>query len=116
MDYAPDFKYYVSDIARMWPVSGTYTPEQRELLQIILEYRNTVLDILRPGITPEQVLDEAEEKMEPVMRKYKFSKNIYRKAAEKMIKTGGGVLSHPCLLYTSPSPRDATLSRMPSSA
>ena len=23
---------------------------------------------------------------------------------------------HPCLLYTSPSPRDATLSRMPSSA
>ena len=25
-------------------------------------------------------------------------------------------LQHPCLLYTSPSPRDATLSRMPSSA
>ena len=25
-------------------------------------------------------------------------------------------LSLPCLLYTSPSPRDATLSRMPSSA
>ena len=24
--------------------------------------------------------------------------------------------THPCLLYTSPSPRDATLSRMPSSA
>ena len=30
----------------------------------------------------------------------------------------GGVLTEtiPCLLYTSPSPRDATLSRMPSSA
>ena len=25
-------------------------------------------------------------------------------------------LAHACLLYTSPSPRDATLSRMPSSA
>ena len=25
-------------------------------------------------------------------------------------------MHHPCLLYTSPSPRDATLSRMPSSA
>ena len=25
-------------------------------------------------------------------------------------------LPNPCLLYTSPSPRDATLSRMPSSA
>ena len=28
----------------------------------------------------------------------------------------GQVLCKPCLLYTSPSPRDATLSRMPSSA
>ena len=28
----------------------------------------------------------------------------------------GGVLAIICLLYTSPSPRDATLSRMPSSA
>ena len=28
----------------------------------------------------------------------------------------GGRQSLPCLLYTSPSPRDATLSRMPSSA
>ena len=27
-----------------------------------------------------------------------------------------GALSYACLLYTSPSPRDATLSRMPSSA
>ena len=26
------------------------------------------------------------------------------------------LLNNPCLLYTSPSPRDATLSRMPSSA
>ena len=29
---------------------------------------------------------------------------------------GIGVLNVACLLYTSPSPRDATLSRMPSSA
>ena len=28
----------------------------------------------------------------------------------------GGSENIPCLLYTSPSPRDATLSRMPSSA
>ena len=40
----------------------------------------------------------------------------------EVIKTGKPVIisevtqSWPCLLYTSPSPRDATLSRMPSSA
>ena len=32
------------------------------------------------------------------------------------INTGNGTLNDNCLLYTSPSPRDATLSRMPSSA
>ena len=95
MDYAPDFRYYVSDIGRMWPVNGKYEPWQRELLQIILEYRNVVLDIIRPGITTKQVLKEAEKKMKPIMKKYKFSKSIYKKAAEKMVRTGGGVLSHP---------------------
>ena len=95
MDYAPDFRYYVSDIGRMWPVNGKYEPWQRELLQIILEYRNVVLAIIRPGITTKQVLKEAEKKMKPIMKKYKFSKSIYKKAAEKMVRTGGGVLSHP---------------------
>ncbi|MED5427117.1 MAG: aminopeptidase P N-terminal domain-containing protein [Candidatus Neomarinimicrobiota bacterium] len=95
MDYAPDFRYYVSDIGRMWPVNGIYEPWQRELLQIILEYRNVVLEIIRPGITNEQVLEEARQKMKPIMKRYKFSKKIYKKAAEKMVQTGGGVLSHP---------------------
>ena len=30
--------------------------------------------------------------------------------------SGANEINFPCLLYTSPSPRDATLSRMPSSA
>ena len=95
MDYAPDFRYYVSDIGRMWPVNGTYEPWQRELLQIILEYRNVVLDIIRPGIMTEQVLEEARQRMKPIMKRYKFSKKIYQVAAEKMLRTGGGILSHP---------------------
>ena len=35
---------------------------------------------------------------------------------DKLDKTEAKDLSDACLLYTSPSPRDATLSRMPSSA
>ena len=33
-----------------------------------------------------------------------------------MLEVGAILLDSNCLLYTSPSPRDATLSRMPSSA
>ena len=36
--------------------------------------------------------------------------------AEIVRSTSAKRLERPCLLYTSPSPRDATLSRMPSSA
>ena len=37
-------------------------------------------------------------------------------AADLPFTIWGGVVADICLLYTSPSPRDATLSRMPSSA
>ena len=33
-----------------------------------------------------------------------------------VIQSSGGVFNNACLLYTSPSPRDGLLSRMPSSA
>ena len=36
--------------------------------------------------------------------------------ATKILKPGGKILVVSCLLYTSPSPRDGLLSRMPSSA
>ena len=39
-----------------------------------------------------------------------------RKRALKEGKIPGIYYSHDCLLYTSPSPRDGLLSRMPSSA
>ena len=46
------------------------------------------------------------------------SSNLYHTTARARaaISAGTGVTISSCLLYTSPSPRDATLSRMPSSA
>ena len=44
-------------------------------------------------------------------------KSILNQAGHKTnLYTSPHLLSYTCLLYTSPSPRDATLSRMPSSA
>ena len=46
-----------------------------------------------------------------------IAKNAIAEIQESMKKVGcDKLLLYPCLLYTSPSPRDATLSRMPSSA
>ena len=95
LDYAPDFRYYVSDITRMWPVSGRYSPVQRELLGFVLAYRNAVLERIRPGVTAKQVLEEVRKAMEPVLRATKFSKPAYEQGARKLVETGGGVFSHP---------------------
>jgi len=95
MDYAPDFKYYVSDIGRMWPVNGTYSPVQREILGIILAYYKEIMARIRPGVTAKQIMDEAAVAMEPILDDWNFSKPIYEAAARRMVETGGGVFSHP---------------------
>lgn len=95
MDYAPDYRYYVSDIGRMWPVNGKYSPAQRELLQFVLEYRNAVMKRIRPGAEVREIMAEAKKAMEPVFERTKFSKPIYEKAARVLVDRGGGVFSHP---------------------
>ena len=45
-----------------------------------------------------------------------FFLTAYRDVRDMYMKEVFKALGYPCLLYTSPSPRDATLSRMPSSA
>ena len=94
MDYAPDYRYYVSDVGRVWPVGGKYLPWQRELLQFVLDYHKIVLSKIRPGATPEQILADAKEAMQPVFARTTFSKPIYEAAAKRLVETGGGALSH----------------------
>ena len=94
MDYAPDYRYYTSDIGRVWPVNGKYNAWQRELLQFILEYRNALLARIKPGLTTRQIMDDAKQAMEPVFARTRFSKPIYEKAARTLVDTGGGVFSH----------------------
>jgi Xaa-Pro aminopeptidase len=94
MDFAPDYRYYVSDIGRVWPVNGKYTAPQRELLQFVLEFHKAVMSRLRPGVTATQIHDEAKKAMEPVFARTKFSKPVYDKAARTLVEQGGGVFSH----------------------
>jgi Xaa-Pro aminopeptidase len=94
MDYAPDYRYYVSDIGRVWPVNGKYTAQQRELLQFVLEFHKAVMSRVRPGVTATQIHDEAKKAMEPVIARTKFSKPAYEQAARTLVENGGGVFSH----------------------
>ena len=63
MDYAPDYRYYTSDVTRMWPVNGKHTDAQRKLSDFILAYRDALLKYIRPGVTSDFVLDSAARDM-----------------------------------------------------
>jgi Xaa-Pro aminopeptidase len=94
MDGAPDYNYYTSDIGRIWPVNGTYAPWQRELYGFVVEYHKALLSLLRPGAMADDVLKAAAKKMARVIRRTRFSKPIYKAAAQRMLAFKGH-LSHP---------------------
>ena len=86
MDYAPDDRYYVSDIGRVWPVNGKYTPQQRELLQFVLEFHKAVMLRIRAGVTATQIHDEAKKAMEPAVRE----ENLYLRFEDTIVVTETG--------------------------
>lgn len=94
MDYAPDLCNYTSDMGRMWPVNGIYSPAQRELYGLVVAYHQALLAVLRPGVFPAQMLQEAAAAMEPYMRQARFSKPIYEQAARRLLASDKA-LSHP---------------------
>lgn len=85
MDYAPDLNNYTSDIGRMWPVNGRYSPLQRQLYGFVIEYHRRLLSLIGPGRLPEEILAEAAERMRPRIDGWGFSKAVYRSAAEKLL-------------------------------
>ncbi|HOU12651.1 MAG TPA: Xaa-Pro peptidase family protein [Anaerolineae bacterium] len=94
MDVAPECRYYTSDIGRMWPVNGVYAPWQRELYGYIVAYHKVLLSALRPGVMPDQVMDEAAATMRPLWERWPFSKESHREGARRTLEFRGH-LSHP---------------------
>jgi Xaa-Pro aminopeptidase len=94
MDYAPDHGYYTSDIGRMWPVNGRYTDEQRELYGFVLDYHAELISRIRPGRTPEEIMDEAAVAMRARVDATHFSKPHYEAAVRDALAFRGH-LSHP---------------------
>ena len=93
-DYAPDYRYYTSDIGRMWPVNGMFTRAQRALYGYIVEYHRTLLRLIQPGAMPSEILDAAAAEMLPVFEKTNFAEAHHTEAARTALEFRGH-LSHP---------------------
>jgi Xaa-Pro aminopeptidase len=85
MDYAPDVGYYMSDVTRMWPVNGKFSPWQRELYGFYLTCYQSILKHIRPGVTAQVIKQEAARDMETALAATKFSKPEYERAAREFV-------------------------------
>ena len=92
-DCAPDYRYYTSDIGRMWPVDGTYSAVQRQLYGFVVAYHKVLLERIRPGRMMADIEAEAAEVMRGVLGRWTFSSPIYEAAARGMFEFRGH-LSH----------------------
>jgi Xaa-Pro aminopeptidase len=100
-DYAPDFKYYTSDVTRVFPANGKFTPWQREIYTIYLRLYQALMTSIRPNVTTETILTDAIKKMESVIAGFTFTEAKIKTAATRFVeryrsslKSGRSALGH----------------------
>src|SRR6185295_11101438 len=71
-DYAPDYKYYVSDVTRVFPANGKFTPRQREFYTIYLKLYQALMTSIKVHTAPRDIIKEAAAKMDAVMASFTF--------------------------------------------
>jgi Xaa-Pro aminopeptidase len=84
-DYAPDYHYYTSDVTRMFPASGRFTPEQRDLYGIYVKLYQSIMTSIRPGPTAE-ILKDVVAKMDAAMVSHPFTSPKIRAAAVRFVE------------------------------
>lgn len=82
MDYAPDYRYYTSDVTRIWPVNGKFTTAQAALYEYIVTYRDALFRYIKPGVTADEVLDRAAADMTQYLVGKSFASPAHLKAVQ----------------------------------
>ena len=82
-DYAPDYRYYVSDVTRVFPANGTFTPVQREFYTIYLRMYQALMSVIRPGVPVPDLLREAGTRMETIIAAFPFTHPEIEAAAQQ---------------------------------
>jgi Xaa-Pro aminopeptidase len=55
VDAGAEYRGYASDITRTFPVSGRFSPAQREIYELVLETQMACVEMVRPGVTNDEI-------------------------------------------------------------
>jgi len=84
-DYAPDYKNYASDVTRVFPANGKFTPRQREFYTIYLRLYQALLTSIKVHATPADIVKAALVKMDAIMAAYPFTDPKIQQAAKTFV-------------------------------
>jgi Xaa-Pro aminopeptidase len=73
IDYSPDYKGYSSDLTRVFPANGKFTPTQREAYTIYLRLYQALMTSIKAHVAPREIIKTAVVKMDEIMAAYKFT-------------------------------------------
>ena len=83
-DYAPEFKYYTSDVTRMFPANGKFSARQRELYGIYVKLYQALMSSLGPGPADGR-LKGAHAKMTKILESFTFNDPKVKEAATAFV-------------------------------
>ena len=69
-DVGCEYNYYTSDMGRTFPVSGEFTDEQREILEMEISISDAIIAAVKPGISLSYLQGLAEFKIPEEHKKY----------------------------------------------
>ena len=55
VDAGAEYKGYASDITRTYPINGRFTKPQREIYELVLKAQKSCVEMVRPGVTHDQL-------------------------------------------------------------
>ncbi|HEV2448516.1 MAG TPA: aminopeptidase P N-terminal domain-containing protein [Candidatus Sulfopaludibacter sp.] len=86
LDYAPDYKNYTSDVTRVFPANGKFTPRQREMYTIYLRLYQALMTSIRVHATARDIMGDAVKKMDAIMASFPFTDPKIKAAAVKFVE------------------------------
>lgn len=90
LDLGARYDLYCADISRTYPVSGKFTPRQKELYEIVLNANKECIKMIKPGITFADINQKARQMLsEGLMRIGKIS------TPEELVKYYYHSIGHP---------------------
>ncbi|MBI1337011.1 MAG: M24 family metallopeptidase [Phycisphaera sp.] len=94
LDCGPDLRHYTSDIARLWPVNGVFSPWHRRVYGFIVEYHKALIAQVRPGVMVKEVYANADKHMASLCTEPNAPYHDMKPIFENMVKRGVGYLNH----------------------